>query len=151
MEDYTYAGFWIRLVAVLIDTLVLLLVLSIPLTLIYGKSYWLGEQMVHGTWDILLNYFLPIIATIWFWHRFAGTPGKMALRLKILDAKTGRPPSVQQSVLRYLGYFVSTIPLCLGFLWVGIDTRKRGFHDMIAGTVVVRDLSHDKVTFSEGS
>jgi len=56
----------------------------------------------------------------------------------VVDARTGGPLSVSQAILRYLGYFVSTIPLCLGLLWVGFDARKQGWHDKIAGTVVVR-------------
>ncbi len=39
---------------------------------------------------------------------------------------------------RYLGYFASTIPLCLGFLWIAFDKRKQGWHDKLAGTVVIR-------------
>jgi uncharacterized RDD family membrane protein YckC len=43
---------------------------------------------------------------------------------------------------RYVGYIISTIPLCLGFLWVGFDSKKQGWHDKIAGTVVVRNRRH---------
>jgi len=44
-------------------------------------------------------------------------------------------------LLRYLGYYLSMLPLFLGFIWVGIDRRKQGFHDKIAGTVVIRQDS----------
>lgn len=143
MEKFEYAGFWVRVGASLIDTVIFLIVVGVPLTLIYGSDYWVEEDVIHGTWDVILNYALPFIATIWFWARFCATPGKMALRLKILDAKTGAKPSVGQSVGRYLGYFVSIIPLFLGFIWVGVDKKKQGFHDKLAGTVVVRDQTHE--------
>ncbi|MGA7985503.1 MAG: RDD family protein [Burkholderiales bacterium] len=39
--------------------------------------------------------------------------------------------------IRFLGYFVSIVPLGLGFLWIAFDRKKRGWHDLIAGTVVV--------------
>ena len=46
--------------------------------------------------------------------------------------------TVGKGVLRYLGYFVSTFVFMLGFIWVALDSRKRGWHDYIAGTVVVK-------------
>lgn len=141
MDNYQYAGFWIRSGAVLIDTLILMLIISVPLTLIYGANYWSDELLVHGVWDLLLSYVLPIAATIWFWVRFSATPGKMALKLKVVDAKTGEKPSTGQSFIRYVGYYVSLLPLMLGFIWAGVDKRKQGFHDKLAGTVVVRDVT----------
>ena len=55
-----------------------------------------------------------------------------------MDAETGEAMSLGQSVVRYLGYFVAALPLCLGLIWVAFDPRKQGWHDKIAGTVVVR-------------
>jgi uncharacterized RDD family membrane protein YckC len=147
MDNYQYAGFWIRFGAVLIDTLILMLIISVPLTLIYGANYWSGEQLVQGVWDLLLSFVLPIAATIWFWVRFSATPGKMALKLKVLDAKTGKKPSMGQSCIRYVGYYVSLLPLMLGFIWTGVDKRKQGFHDKLACTVVVRDVTPEQVNF----
>ena len=147
LENYQYAGFWVRVGAALIDTIIFMIVIGVPLTYIYGSGYWVDEALIRGAWDAILNYLLPFVATIWFWTRFCATPGKMALKLKVLDAKTGAKPTVGQSVGRYLGYFVSMIPLFLGFIWVGVDKRKQGFHDKLAGTVVVRDRTHETVSF----
>ncbi|MEM8562123.1 MAG: RDD family protein [Pseudomonadota bacterium] len=143
MDREDYAGFWIRLGATLIDTLVFMLVFSIPLTLIYGVDYWQSEAMSNGFWDVLLTYVAPIALTIWFWVRYLGTPGKMMLGLSVVDADTGGPISIPKAVGRYLGYFVSTIPFLLGFVWIGFDKRKQGFHDKLAGTVVVRGRPGD--------
>jgi uncharacterized RDD family membrane protein YckC len=63
----------------------------------------------------------------------------MAIGAKIIDAKTGKPPSTGSLVARYFGYIVSAMPLMLGFVWIAVDRRKQGFHDKIAGTVVVYD------------
>jgi uncharacterized RDD family membrane protein YckC len=147
MQNQEYAGFWIRVAAALIDTVVFVLVFSIPLTLIYGSDYWTSDEMVSGFWDILLTYIAPIIITVWFWVKYLGTPGKMALRLRVVDANTGKAISSPKAVGRYLGYYVSAIPLLLGFIWVGIDKKKQGFHDKLAGTVVVRDLGKEPVQF----
>ena len=62
----------------------------------------------------------------------------MLIRAKIVDAETGGPITRRQAVVRYLGYYVSLFGLGLGFFWVGWDRRKQGWHDKLAGTVVVR-------------
>ena len=147
MENQEYAGFWIRVAAALIDTVVFLLVFSLPLTLIYGTGYWTVQGGVTGLWDFLIMYIAPIFITVWFWTKYLGTPGKMALRLRVLDANTGQAISTPKAIGRYFAYYVSALPLLLGFIWVGIDKKKQGFHDKLAGTVVVRDLSKEKVKF----
>ena len=58
--------------------------------------------------------------------------------MQIVDAKTHQKPGVMQSVVRYFAYIVSFMPLYLGFIWIYFDKRKQGFHDKIAGTVVIK-------------
>ncbi len=141
MEDQKYAGFWIRFGATLIDLIIMTIVLYVPLTLIYGEEYWLGNQFIHGFWDVFLSYVVPAVATIWFWLRFFGTPGKMVTKLKIVDAKTGNKMSLGQAIGRYFAYIPAILPLCLGLVWVGIDKKKQGWHDKLAGTVVVKQTN----------
>jgi uncharacterized RDD family membrane protein YckC len=76
----------------------------------------------------------------------------MLLSLRVVDAKTGGSLSVGQSIARYLGYFVSVIPFCLGLIWVAFDSKKQGWHDKIAGTVVVRskNAGTEAVRFPQG-
>ncbi len=69
------------------------------------------------------------------------------LRLKVVDAATGGAVPTGRLVARYFGYFVSMIPLFLGFIWVGIDSKKQGWHDKMAGTVVVRTTHKEPVRF----
>ncbi len=147
MDNQEYAGFWIRVAAALIDSLVFLVVFALPLTLIYGSEYWTSQTGVKGLWDVLITYLAPILLTVWFWTKYLGTPGKMALRLRVLDANTGQAISTPKAIGRYFAYYVSALPLFLGFIWVGIDKKKQGFHDKLAGTVVVRDLSKESVKF----
>jgi len=132
-----YGGFWLRTAASLIDTLLLGMVLAPLLGLIYGRRYWQGG-VGGGSLDLAINYLLPAVAIILFWIWKSATPGKMLLRLRIVDAKSGGVPSPGQFIIRYLGYYVSTLPLMLGFLWVAFDRRKQGWHDKLAGTVVIR-------------
>lgn len=147
MENQEYAGFWIRFAAAFIDSILLVLVLSIPITLIYGAGYWSAQNTVAGFWDIVIQYIVPVVLTVWFWTRYLGTPGKLLLRLRVLDAHTGGAISTPKAIGRYLGYYVSALPLLLGFIWVGIDKKKQGFHDKLAGTVVVRERRKEPITF----
>ena len=138
MEEHHYAGFWIRVGAALIDT-ILMMAIIVPLVFaLYGKSYWQSDSIVMGYGDFLINYFLPAIVVIVFWFYKSATPGKMVLKLQIVDAKTGGKPTVGQCVVRYLGYYVASIPLLIGIIWVAFDSRKQGWHDKMAGTIVVK-------------
>jgi uncharacterized RDD family membrane protein YckC len=140
VEPLEYAGFWVRVGASLIDT-VLLLMVTMPLLIwIYGWDYFDPARtgLFAGTADFLLSWLMPAIAIVAFWIYRSATPGKMMLSVKIVDASTGQPLRPGQSILRYVGYFVATVPLCLGLVWVAFDPRKQGWHDKLAGTVVVR-------------
>ena len=135
---YEYAGFWIRVAAAVIDS-ILAVFITIPLLLaVYGRDYWVSERFIQGPADFLISYVLPAIAVIAFWIARGATPGKMLLSTQVVDARTGAKPTAGQSIGRYLGYYVSTIPLGLGLLWVAIDPKKQGWHDKLAGTVVIR-------------
>lgn len=147
MDEIEYAGFWIRVGAALIDSVLVMMIIVPVVNAVYGPDYWMSEKLVHGGWDVLVNYIFPPIAVIVFWVYKSATPGKMALRLKIVDAATGGKPTTGQFIGRYLGYYVSTIPLLLGLIWVGIDRRKQGWHDKLAGTVVVRNNRKEPVIF----
>ncbi len=72
----------------------------------------------------------------------------MATKLTIVDAKTGKKPTLIQFVLRYVSYFLSCI-FFLGFIWIAFDKKKQGWHDKIAGTVVVKDASIQEVKFED--
>lgn len=136
-EPPVYAGFWRRLAAHAIDSLLVTLILAIALvtwvlvasTLPAGWNGWLSQAV---------QLVLMGILTVWLWRRFAATPGKMALGMVIADADTLGPATTRQLSIRYLAYVVSLLPLGLGFFWVAFDARKQGWHDKLAGTVVLR-------------
>lgn len=136
-EQLEYVGFWRRVLASIIDSL-LIGMITLPLLLaFYGIAYLSSDNFIDGPIDFLVSYVLPAVAIILFWVWKQATPGKMAISAKIVDAKTGKEPSLGQYIVRYLSYFVSLLPLCLGFLWVAFDSKKQGWHDKIAGTVVI--------------
>lgn len=152
-SDVEYAGFWIRVGASIIDSILLMLITYPLLYAVYG---WAGldysrAMRTTGFVDILLTWVLPIAAIVWFWMHKQATPGKMLLSLRVVDAQTGKALTFGQSIGRYLGYFVAGIPFGIGLLWVGFDRRKQGWHDKLAGTVVIRDKKHgvQPVTFPQ--
>jgi uncharacterized RDD family membrane protein YckC len=146
-QNQEYAGFWIRVGATLIDTILILIIILPILSIIYGGSYWLGDSYMQGFWDLVLSYILPAIVVITFWVYKSATPGKMVTKLTIVDANTGEKPSTGQFVIRYIGYYLAMLPLFLGIIWVGIDKRKQGLHDKLAGTVVLRNTQSEPVKF----
>ena len=137
-EAVEYVGFWARVGASIIDTVLALLILLPVTTLIYGRQYWESPALIKGPADFVLNWLLPAVAVVLFWIYRQATPGKIAIGARIVDAKTGGRPSTGQLIGRYLAYYVSIFGLMIGFIWVAFDPRKQGWHDKLAGTVVVR-------------
>lgn len=139
-----YAGFWVRVGASLIDT-VLVTLATLPIYgLFAGSRAWAltGPSLGSGAADVLVSWVVPALVVIVFWLTRQATPGKMVFGARVVDARTGGTLGVGQSIGRYLGYFVSTVPLGLGLLWVAFDARKQGWHDKLAGTVVIRVRRH---------
>ena len=148
--DMEYVGFWPRVGATLIDT-ALLVIITLPLlVMIYGVPYLQSDRFIEGPAEFLISWVLPAVLYIWLWVRTGQTPGKMAIGARVVDARTGQGISIERAVARYIGYYVSLIPLFIGYAWVGFDPRKQGWHDHIAGTVVVRkrNRSPEPVAFS---
>lgn len=156
MTDRRYGGFWRRSIAYLIDEAILYFV-SLILFLIGLLALGLKEDMIANVLtspdDLTRGMGVPgllyIAASLlagmtyftWF-HGIAGrTPGKMLLGLRVIQA-SGEPMTPGIAFLRWVGYLISGLLLCLGFLWVAIDRRKQGWHDKIAATVVIRDRGH---------
>lgn len=140
MAGVEYAGFWIRVGASLIDTILIALLTSPIVYLIYGPGYFTdNDQLIAGGWDFLVSWVLPAVAVIVFWIYRSATPGKIMLGIRIVDAQTGGKPSIGQLIGRYFAYYVSAIPFMLGFLWIAFDGRKQGWHDKLAGTAVIED------------
>lgn len=141
MGSPKYAGFWIRAGAAVVDSILIFTITLPTLNAIYGPDYWISGSLIRGFWDVLINYLLPPIAIIIFWIFKSATPGKMVMKLTIIDAKTGGKPSMGQFVIRFIGYYVALFPLFLGFIWIGIDKRKQGLHDKLAKTLVLKKRS----------
>ncbi len=119
-----YMGFWIRVAASLIDLAVT--IAAIAVLLIFFDSGGLA-----------LAYFLATGHNIVFLGLRGQTVGKMILGLQVVN-RQGRPPSFWRVLVReVVGKTISGF-FMLGYLWVAWHSEKRGWHDSIAGTYVVR-------------
>lgn len=134
-DDWEPLGFWRRVLASIVDS-VLQALLLLPLGLLLAAV--ISHEVLVAVINNLANMVISVVAILWLWHKFGATPGKMLFKARILDEKTLKPPKFGRLVLRYAGYVPSSLALGLGFLWVAWDRKKRGWHDLMAGTVVVR-------------
>ena len=133
-----YVGFWTRVWASLIDS-ILLLVLIVPIGLyVFGTNVLNTSRPPSEVGNFFLSWVIPMLVVLVFWIRRQATPGKLLFHARIVDAATFGEPRPMQLVVRYLGYYVSMLFLFLGFAWVAFDRRKQGLHDKIANTLVVR-------------
>ena len=133
-----YAGFSRRLVAAIIDGFILYAV-TFAISLPFGLSVT-GVPV-----DAMRANAIPaLISVAVYWSYFAlmessakqATPGKLAISLKVTDEDGGRI-TLGRATGRYVGKYVSSIILLLGFVMAAFTARKRALHDILAGTLVV--------------
>jgi len=138
-----YAGFWVRLLAYIIDGFILSvvnLVVLLPATFLANALMRRGSSA--GGLITLLAILIVAAFGLWyilhFWARDGATPGKKMLHLKIIREDGVEPLGMGTAVLRLIGYMLSSLILDVGFLMVAFTDRKRGLHDMVAKTVVIK-------------
>ena len=130
------AGFWIRVVAVLIDGVVLIVAQGI----LFGAGWMLwgsglsAGMAVKGATQLFSSLIgaAYTIAFHWIWGQ---TLGKMALQIRVVSMDGG-PLSFGQAVGRYFATFLSALILGIGFVMAGVRSDKRALHDLLAGTRV---------------
>jgi uncharacterized RDD family membrane protein YckC len=137
-QAFEYVGFWIRVAASLIDSVLASLLLVPIASLLLGNGLDLAPDAQLNVTSLMINLVVPAVVIVWFWIARQATPGKMVFGARVVDAQTGAPMTTRQSIGRYLGYYVSIFALGLGFVWIAFDARKQGWHDKLAGTVVIR-------------
>jgi uncharacterized RDD family membrane protein YckC len=134
-----YAGFAIRVVAFILDAIVLAVIGAA-----LGPLAGTGSVVQTGT-GVAINYqaggfqtLLGLVYFIGFWAWRGQTPGMIPFNLRVVMADTGQKPDIVRALLRYVGLIISFAVILLGVIWVAFDARKQGWHDKIASTVVVR-------------
>lgn len=139
-----YAGFWRRLVAFILDSLLFFAITTPILYLVYGHGYlnWMFSDhdffSSYGFLETLINEIVYLVILLFMWVNYGATPGKILMECRIVNARDFSSVSHKQAVIRLVGYLVSALPLYLGFVWIAFDKRKQGLHDRLAGTVVIQ-------------
>jgi uncharacterized RDD family membrane protein YckC len=134
---YRYGGFWIRVIAYLIDAVVLGLAFGLVGAFTGIDFFDANPERFDGT-----GYGLNLVGS-WLYEAVltstarGATLGKMAVGLRVVTDQ-GQRLSFARASGRFFAKFVSAIILLIGFLMVAFTDRKRGLHDMIAGTLVVQ-------------
>ena len=134
----TYGGFWVRVLAYVIDGILLGAIGGI-----IGRLF--GPLDPEISFDDLFLSPQTGLSVIVGWLYFAllessergATVGKMALGLRVVTDQ-GQRLTFLNATGRYFAKFISALILGIGFIMVAFTDRKRGLHDMIAGTLVVK-------------
>jgi len=159
-----YAGFVTRLVAFVIDILIVSIFIAVMLgtiTLILSFFNINVDSIKAGTHDLnkfangviifltsfAFTFLVSMVYTMFFWMFAGKTIGKAVMGVRVIGPKGARM-TLGRSFKRYIGYWISAIPLFMGYFWVLVNDRRHGWHDMLAGTSVIYD--HD-AQYAEGS
>ncbi len=137
-----YGGFWVRVVAYLIDGILLLIVQAV-LGMILGVSILAtAEDQIAAGGAYWLYQLLSLVIGIGYFAYMESsdkqaTFGKMAMGLVVTNEAGGRI-SLARAIGRYFAKFLSAIILLIGFIMVAFTDRKQGLHDMICSTLVLK-------------
>jgi uncharacterized RDD family membrane protein YckC len=91
----------------------------------------LGRVLAATAWVAVVGAYFVL-----FWSTAGQTPGMRLMSLRVMTQR-GVHPGVTRSVVRVIGLGLAIVPLFLGFVPVLFDARRRGLHDLLAGTVVL--------------
>jgi uncharacterized RDD family membrane protein YckC len=139
VESSHYAGFWVRVLAFLVDGIVIGLVVSALSVGQAGVVTW-DHALQITTWRNFIDTAASFVYFTLLWSTVGGgrTVGMRLLGLRVVGPD-GQPITYGTAVLRWIGMLVSAAVILLGFIWVAFDPRKQGWHDKIATTFVVHD------------
>ena len=135
----TFAGFWVRSAAVVVDLLLIGLVL-LPLILLYfhfSPEDFYASPPTAFLDKLELMFALIIVPNLFFVTRYGATPGKMVFGLRIINGD-GSIPNLGKTIKReIIGKSISGVFFSFGYYWAAFDKEKQAIHDKIAGTHVI--------------
>lgn len=86
----------------------------------------------------VVSFLIGLLYHGYFWTRQEGqTPGKKAMGIRVVKMD-GSPLREADALVRFVGYTINSVVAMIGWIWVFIDKDHRGWHDLFAGTMVVR-------------
>ena len=150
---YQFAGHGSRFVAYILDCVLIYVLVFVPALalIVIGSAFATDVTRPQGpssdaSWSIALTVFVVLVFVVvigyfpFFWARSGQTPGMKPFGLWVVRDQDGGPLRTRTAILRLIGLYVASSVFYLGFIWIFIDKRRRGWHDLIAGTVVVHRM-----------
>ena len=128
MNQARYAGFWIRLLANLLDFVIICMpsfVIGVVLAAVTGLDS-----------IIYLVYVWMVVLIVYLEGTYGGTPGKFVMKLRIVTEE-GKFMGIVGSIIRNLSKILSSLAFCIGYIMISWDQKKQGLHDKIAKTYVI--------------
>lgn len=132
-----YGGFWIRLIAYIIDGIILGVV-GVIIDAVLGVNPSSSSTSGNAGLASLLQLVIGIAYFSGLWTYWGATLGQRVFKLRVVDANTMQPIGFGKAILRYVGLVISILVCFVGVIWVAFDQRKQGWMDKIAGTVVLQ-------------
>ena len=149
-----YAGFWLRFLAHLIDHVILgivaaplFFILVLPVIVRVAKDAERNQEpspeLIIAIVSSVFIYIVLAFVGQWLYEAlltsssWQGTVGKRVLQLRVTD-ELGNRIGFGRATGRFFAKILSSMFFCIGFIMVGLTDRKRGLHDMLAGTLVMR-------------
>jgi uncharacterized RDD family membrane protein YckC len=133
-RSIVYGGFWIRALAYVIDALMVVILSEI---IVQFLKYF-TETSDLSSFAATLPLFIWFIYTTILWSSVQATVGQKLCGLRVVDAMTGTKISFLRAAGRWFALLLAMSLLFIGVIMVAFTERKRGLHDMLAGTYVVK-------------
>jgi uncharacterized RDD family membrane protein YckC len=151
-----FAGHGARLGAYILDAIlvgaVITLLLIVMTVVFFGSLDWSidanGDVVVGDsgaaaaaiglfTLGAVVISLMSLLYFPFFWARGGATPGMRVAGIRVVNDRDGSRIGWGTAILRLIGFWVSAAVFYLGFVWILVDSRRRGWHDLIAGTCVI--------------
>lgn len=130
------AGWGSRALAMAVDGLLMMAASALLMWIVHGQPISRWDDTRPST--LAINLLLPLLVCLLFWTWQGATPGKLVAGIKVVDFQSGGRPTPVQALVRWLGYFLSALPLGAGFWWARVDPDGRAWHDRLSRTSVER-------------
>jgi len=124
-----------RLIAYIIDTIIIVIA-TIVLVIVGGILASIVPAL--AIIPFLGIFIVSLVYFPYYWAKSGQTPGMKQQGIKVVRDSDGGPVTMGSAILRTIGTWISAAVFYIGFIWIFIDKRRRGWHDLIAGTVVVK-------------
>ena len=128
-----------RLVGYILDVLIQV---GIEIALVVVLVLLIATLPVLAIIPGLAMFLVPWVYFPYFWSREGSrngqTPGMRQVGIRVVRDTDGGPITIGPAILRFVGYLISGAVFYIGYIWIFVDQRRRGWMDLIAGTVVVK-------------